>query len=1115
MSNKIPTPVEVFNDPQDHLDFLINPDLERLHGQYYDWKEIPNPYNKDKAQNGIIECISAFANSNMEGGMLILGIADNVTVKGIEHLSDEHSRNLLDFPNQKLRHHAVQNKTITLHGHKVVLVYIPYESRNICQTNEANPKAWKRQGSQSIPFKQEDWDYFRNLKNPGHWEMQPCIQYEERLLDMPLFEEFKSGWLAESETIHSFSIVDVLENAGAVIPHQNNWWLTNVGCLFFCSNPQRLFPSAYIRFLKYESALSDNANPGNTIGETEFRGALPTIIRKIRDWVRDSNWFRRYTYRAGDGFSFVHEDEYPIIAIGEAIVNAVVHRDYALQTPIDCATYEDAFVVKNAGGILQNQNTLPSKFTLGDVVMKSYTRNPRLVEWFRKLPDEEGKPFVRRLSEGTKRMLTEMQKLQLPMPEYMTNGETTLTFRNNIEERRKLFFNHDQPMHSDSEFLNLFKIIFQRESIESYDKVILQKEILGVIKDKLQAQKWYVDKYSKGRLVIHQQGDKIDLKNPDVEKICRIFRAFVLQVKIYDNTFYLAVDYKVVLKNIQRLHFFNLEFQQKTVGQRAIVLYEDIWMNCILKSLHDGTATVTLLDYATEVTVNKENVIPELNVLQIEESLKYHHVRFDLHTKIKEASLNLLPDASIRRAKIVSEFAQKIKEIMPIKVNGFQITLESQPTFLLNAPNVIDEKIIVPPLTVFHDLQEPQVSFSDSRKSINILDGLSKYGSYSQKEREISIIPVCTHAERENLEILIQRLQTGKYKYEGAERTFGTKFVYDTIYTVSTHNDIQAECIRLINKHPDWAGDINLSRIFLVSMPQNLYSSDDPQSPYYSIKEFLFEQGIPSQMVDTPTLYNLDYKDLNLALNIAAKCGVVPWVLSEKLPEADFFIGIAYTTSRNSGNREKLMGFASVFDEFGKWRFYKGDSVFTFDRKHEHFAKLIPETLKELGSLPENAKIHIHTASKFSQEDEKVILTAAKSVLPKAHFSFVWINDTHIIRGYDNSNVAGSLGRGTYVSLSPYKLLLSTTGYNTFRRLLGTPRLIEASIHTDGKVNLKLYAKHLLALTKLNWASTHSLTNEPITTKYALNIAYLTEKFIQRKGDFHLHKVLQKTPWFI
>jgi len=929
-----------------------------------------------------------------------------------------------------------------------------------------------------------------------------------------LFEEFKGAWLEDSETATAYTIIDVLDNAGAIIKHQGEWWFTNAGYLFFCSNPQRLFPSAYIRFLKYEAKIQKRPNPGDTIGEHEFKGALPTMIRKIRDWVKDSSWFRRYTYRAPDGFSFVHEDEYPLFAVGEAIVNAVVHRDYALQMPIECASFLDTFQVRNAGGILQNQIALPTSFELGSVEIKSYARNQKIAEWFRKMPDEDGKPFVRRLSEGTKRIQTEMQRLGLPAPRYQTNGETILTFQNNIEERSKRFFSHNTPLLSTSEYLNLFPIHFQGK-VDTYDKGILLKEIVAVLKDNLQANDWYVDRFSKGRLTVHQRGATFPLNNSAAEKVCSIYKASVLQVKIIDGRYYLLIDYKAELKNIQPISQLGRDIQQNLIHRTGIVKYQGKWESCVVRVVEEDFSNVYLIDFDAEVRVDNNTVYPNLSIAQLEQNLKAKNIWFDLHDKLREASLLTMPNAAIERARLTMQAAQAIASVTPLRFNGFQFRIDAQPVFLRNAPELISGEDPLPLLSIFHDLQEPQVSFANRHQGVNILDGLNKFGSYNNSPRNITIIPICTNGERMQMAALIERLQTGRYKYEGSERTFGVKFLYETIYTTNSHSEIEAECKRIVQQHPNWEGDSNLSRIFLVSMPENKFSVDDHTSPYYGIKEYLLERGIPCQMVNTPTLSNPDWKDLNLSLNMVAKCGVVPWVLSEKLPEADFFMGIAYTTTRNSRNREKLMGFVSVFDEYGRWRFYKGESVFSFERKQEYFAKLIPETLRELGHLPENAKIHIHTASRFSQDDERVILSAAKSVLPGVHFSFVWINDTHLFRGYDNSNVGGSLSRGSYVNLSARQILLSTTGYNTLKKSLGTPRMIDAVIHTAGKIDLKLYCKHLLALTKLNWASTNALTGEPITTKYASKIAYLTEKFIQRKGDFKLHKVLERTPWFI
>jgi hypothetical protein len=50
------------------------------------------------------------------------------------------------------------------------------------------------------------------------------------------------------------------------------------------------------------------------------------------------------------------------------------------------------------------------------------------------------------------------------------------------------------------------------------------------------------------------------------------------------------------------------------------------------------------------------------------------------------------------------------------------------------------------------------------------------------------------------------------------------------------------------------------------------------------------------------------------------------------------------------------------------------------------------------------------------------------------------------------------------------------------------------------------------SLTKLNWALTESLCVEPITKKYAGDIAYLTAAFLrQGKMPFRLHPMIERT----
>jgi hypothetical protein len=98
----------------------------------------------------------------------------------------------------------------------------------------------------------------------------------------------------------------------------------------------------------------------------------------------------------------------------------------------------------------------------------------------------------------------------------------------------------------------------------------------------------------------------------------------------------------------------------------------------------------------------------------------------------------------------------------------------------------------------------------------------------------------------------------------------------------------------------------------------------------------------------------------------------------------------------------------------------------------------------------------------------------------------------------------------------------ATTGHNPYRKAIGTPHVLEinawierAESSSNGLPDLRALAMQILCLTKLNWASSDSLCAEPITTKYAGDVAYLTAAFLRQGSPFRIHKVLERTPWFI
>ena len=89
-------PREVFDNPQQYWGFLTANTDEGFEGQHFDRKEAGRAGDNgsvaksqvNRLVDQITECVSAFANANKTGGLLVLGIATSGDVKGINHLND-------------------------------------------------------------------------------------------------------------------------------------------------------------------------------------------------------------------------------------------------------------------------------------------------------------------------------------------------------------------------------------------------------------------------------------------------------------------------------------------------------------------------------------------------------------------------------------------------------------------------------------------------------------------------------------------------------------------------------------------------------------------------------------------------------------------------------------------------------------------------------------------------------------------------------------------------------------------------------------------------------------------------------------------------------------------
>lgn len=1122
-----PLPRHVYDDPDVHWSFLTQATDDGFEGQHFDRKEagMPGPAGVlsgsqvTNIREQVTETVSAFTNKNMEGGLLVLGISCNGTVAGVDHLTEQ-QRNSITNINTLLVHQAAE---VRLHNFKdasgngkvICLILSPYTTSGICETPGGNPRGWLRNGSQNVPLNQTTKDQLRRSKGLTDVETCPCCPFSLQDIDRDILSEFRKVFHPDSTK--DFSDERLLYEAGAIIRSNDGYAFTYPGLLFFASNPQRVMPHSYIRLLRFTVPSSQYRNRGTASTEKEFRGPVTTQIRAARKFLRESALFKRYQKRKPDG-GFIEEPEFPPIAVDEAIVNAVAHRDYHTKLPVECEYYTDAFIVKNPGRILQRNIDLPDQFTLDGTTLDSMPRNGKLLEWLKRMCDPDGRAFIQAISEGTKRMAAEMLALKLPAPSYrLFENETLLKLESRADEREAALRATAKVASTEFTNIHLLNIRQGTEPARSSDFRIRYNEFLKALRDSLIAKEWYIDRCSFSRIVAHRRGAELPIPAA-ARKVVRFYPSYILQLHEFFGRHYLSIDFTCQVLNICKVPKLLQQLPASALVNRVSVANIAGWQACRLLSIDAEWVTVKTFEGDTEKRLLGKEVIPHLPLRLIEQVLHHDGVSLDLHAAIKKHSLASEAGASrIRAERIQATVDTLADQVFPVTFGDLEVSISPQAVSLA--------ELIAGTAQTFTVIRlgEPIVEFRDHHASSDVRDGITRFGSYEATPHTIELVPVCIGSLREEMEQLIGRLKEGKYKYRGAERTFCTRFTYASVVTVDSMGVMEGEVNRLLDEHPDWRGETNLKRLFLVYTPEIPFALDDEKSPYYTIKRKLLEAGVPCQMVDTGTLRNPDWKDLNLALNIIAKCGVTPWVLPDGIPDADFFVGLSYT----SKDGKRIMGFANVFNKYGRWEFYAGNTAAYNDtQRTQHLAELVQRTLERLRqqeTLPAAPSLIFHYSARLSKEDNKAILHSVRKVIPDAAVTFVWVNSHSNVRLFDSRPEAdGSLRRGSFVPVSRKQLYLSTTGHNTFRKASGTPKPLEVSAwhYRPGGTYYENYDQRVLALqtlslTKLNWASTDAFCGEPITLKYAGDIAYLTAAFLRQKEPFELHPVLEKTPWFL
>lgn len=222
-------------------------------------------------------------------------------------------------------------------------------------------------------------------------------------------EKFET-WLNLTSISGGMPVEDILVNIEAAEWADSRLLFRNVGVLFFAKNVRRFLTQAYITCL-----LAKGTGKADIIDRKDFEGGLVADIEGALQFV-DRNTRTAYEIK-----SLIRKNipEYPPDVLREAIINALMHRDWSIVgANVFVEIYTDRIEISSPG-------RLPKILSPGSLGRRSARRNPLIADLFDRICSIE-KPET-----GIQRMRNEMRTQGCPGPEFDANGFFAVTLRPN------------------------------------------------------------------------------------------------------------------------------------------------------------------------------------------------------------------------------------------------------------------------------------------------------------------------------------------------------------------------------------------------------------------------------------------------------------------------------------------------------------------------------------------------------------------------------------------------------------------------------------------------------------------------------------------------------------
>ena len=348
----------------------------------------------------LAEEIVAFA--NLEGGTIFIGVADDGFIEGVQR------EDLEEWLMNICSHNVVPAiipfyEKVQVEGKTVAVLKIPKGTHKPYQT--ATGKYFIRVGSTKRLATREDLARLFQLSGMVHYDITPVPGTAEKDLDPDklrnYFLEFNYFDLLEEPPEQRRRI---LVNADILARTEEQLCVTVGGLLIFGKEPARHLPQSGITYARFRGTDLTT----EILDKKEINGTLPEVVERCATIIRDTVAVPAQIQE----MKRQEKDVLPAVVIREALVNAVVHRNYSIAgAKIRVFRFADRVEVRSPG-------RLPNTVTVEKMkIGTSFARNPFLLKYMENLR------YVDRLGRGIPMIIRQMKNLVGKEPGLEEKGE--------------------------------------------------------------------------------------------------------------------------------------------------------------------------------------------------------------------------------------------------------------------------------------------------------------------------------------------------------------------------------------------------------------------------------------------------------------------------------------------------------------------------------------------------------------------------------------------------------------------------------------------------------------------------------------------------------------------